>query len=210
MIGLWAKHIMKSIVFLYKSTLQREDLRKPNGERLMSDAAVHRVCNRLGQRLTFFTADNAGLKITSKYAKHLFNVSVKDKGTFTAGRVEILIVVYQFVLRDLIHDEVLHINENIDADAVSDPLYGLEHVVDPSTDMIRVVNSFADVFTLGRRYDTCADALPDLAEKIKFLQDTLLEVMPAKSGQDTIYNIVYSIQYCIQYDIQYYIQYCIL
>jgi hypothetical protein len=199
-IGLWAKHIMKSIVFLYKSTLQRDDLRKPSGERLISNAAVDRVCDRLGQRLTCFTADDAGLKITPKYAKHLFNVSVNDKGTFTAGRVEILIVAYQFVLRDLIYNEVLHINEKIDAAAEGDPLHGIDHVVDPSTDIIRVVNSFADVFTLGRRYDTCADTLPVLAEKIKLLQDTLLEVMPGKSGEDIIlcsilHNIV---QYCIQ------------
>ena len=112
-IGLWAKHIMKSIVFLYKSTLQRDDLRKPSGERLISNAAVDRVCDRLGQRLTCFTADDAGLKITPKYAKHLFNVSVNDKGTFTAGRVEILIVAYHFVLRDLIYNVVLHINEKL-------------------------------------------------------------------------------------------------
>ena len=177
---------MKSIVFLYKSTLQRDDLRKPSGERLISNAAVDRVCDRLGQRLTCFTADDAGLKITPKYAKHLFNMSVNDKGTFTAGRVEILIVAYQFVLRDLIFNEVRDINARIDAAAEGEPLHGLDHVVDPSTDMIRVVNSFADFFTLARRFDTCSLTLPVLAERVKSLQETLLEVMPDKSGQDTI------------------------
>jgi hypothetical protein len=190
---------MKSIVFLYKKTLQREDLKKANGERLISNATVDRVCRRLGQRLTLFTADNAGIKITPKYANHLFNVSVKDKGTFTAGRVEVLMVVYQFDLRDLIFNEVRDINARIDAAAEGEPLHGLDHVVDPCTDMISVVSSFADFFTLARRFDTCSLTLPVLAERVKSLQEILLEVMPDKSGQYTIlYNIVlYYIMYHI-------------
>ncbi len=52
-------------------------------------------------------------------------------------------VVYQFVLRDLIFNEVpaRDINARIDAVAEGEQLHGLDHVVDPQ---IRVVNSFAD------------------------------------------------------------------
>ena len=105
-IGLWAKHIMKAIVHLYRSVLQREDLvanpkrtslpsnaadpnepkrtrlssnaadpNEPRRTRLFSDAAVDRVMHRIGERLTCFTADDAGLRITTKYARHLYNVS---------------------------------------------------------------------------------------------------------------------------------------
>ena len=81
------------------------------------------------------------------------------------------------------------INARIDAAAEGEPLHGLDHVVDPSTDMIRVVNSFADFCTLARRFDTCSLTLHVLAERVKSLQEILLEVMPDKSGQDTIlYN----------------------
>jgi hypothetical protein len=83
-------------------------------------------------------------------------------------------------------------------------LRGLDHVVDPSTDKIRVVNSFADLFTLARRFDACSLTLPVLTERVKSLQVTLLEVMPSKSGQDIIlYNIMlyYIMQYIILYNV---------
>ena len=211
-IGLWAKHIMKAIVHLYISVLQREDLvtnpkrtrlssnaadpNEPKRTRLFSDAAVDRVMHRTGERLTCFTADDAGLRITPKYARHLYNVSVHDKGTFTAGRVENLMVVLQFVLRDLIFDEVRKINDLIDAAPRGDPLHGLEHVVDPSTDIIRVINTFVDFFTLARRYDTCVETLPVLAKRVRALQEILKEIMPTKSGDDIIlYNSIYHIIY---------------
>ena len=195
-IGLWAKHIMKAIVHLYRSVLQREDLVTPKRTRLFSDAAVDRIMHRLGERLTCCTADDAGIRITPKYARHLYNVSVHDKGTFTAGRVENLMVVLQFVLRDLIFDEVRKINDLIDAAPRGDPLHGLEHVVDPSTDIILVINTFVDFFTLARRYDTCVETLPVLAKRVRALQEILKEIMPTKSGDDIIlYNSIYHIIY---------------
>ena len=86
------------------------------------------------------------------------------------------------------------INARIDAAAEGEPLHGLDHVVDPSTDMIRVVNSFADFCTLARRFDTCSLTLHVLAERVKSLQETLLkpggDALKIRSG----YNII---QYCI-------------
>jgi hypothetical protein len=55
-------------------------------------------------------------------------------------------------------------------------------LIDPSSDIIRVINHFVEVFTMGRRYDTCAATLLVLAERIRALQEILLEVMPEKSG----------------------------
>ena len=45
-----------------------------------------------------------------------------DKGTFTAGRVENLMVSFQFVLRVLIFDKVRGIDGHIDAAAVGRPV----------------------------------------------------------------------------------------
>ena len=86
-IGLLAKHIMQSIIHHHRLTLQREYLVTPKGPRLFINAAVDRVCLRIGERLICFTSYNAGLRITSKYSRHLFNMGLYDKGTFTAGRV---------------------------------------------------------------------------------------------------------------------------
>lgn len=181
-IGLWSKHIHRSAIHLYRTTLQRSDLVKPDGRFIFSKAHVERVCKRIGDRLICFTADNAGLTLTPKYARHLYNVSVHDKGTFTAGRMEYLMVALPFALRDLIFKEVQEINAQIDEAPVGSLLHGLDPVIDPSSDIICVINHFVSVFTMGRRYDTCAATLPVLAERIRALQEILLEVMPEKSG----------------------------
>ncbi len=136
--------------------LQPADPNEPKRTRLFSDAAVDMVMHRIGERLICFTADDAGLRITPKYARHLYNVSVHDKGTFTAGRVENLMVVLQYVLRYLIFNEVRKINDLIDAAPRGDPLHGLEHVVHPSADIILVstlsliFSRWQDVMTLAK------------------------------------------------------------
>ena len=189
-IGIWGDHMMRSIVYLYKTTLQRSDFpRGGKGNHFIANKGIERIFRKMATRLTHFTSEVAGFTLTPKYAKHMYNVSVKGKGNFTAGRVEFLMVCLPFVLRDIAFHEVKKINSKIDAARPGTLWHGLAKVVDPWADAARACIAFLEFFTLARSYETCEIVLPELAGRIENLQKTLLDVFPGKSGE-TIINII--------------------
>ena len=64
------------------------------------------VFNRLCERLEHFHSSHAGFQLTSKYTAHFKHVFLKGKGTFTAGRMLLLMMALPFVLPSLLDPEL--------------------------------------------------------------------------------------------------------
>ena len=188
-IGIFGTHMTRSTVHLFKTTLQREDLpHNKSGNHFISNAALDRLFARLTQRLTYFTGENSGFQLTPKYANHFYNVCITGKGTFTAGRIENLMVAMMFALRDLAFHEVKLINDKIKDAPRGSPWYGLEMVVDPWAEAARAYIVFLEFYLPARGLQTCETALPEIAMRADNLARTLLEVFPEKSGITYIFT----------------------
>ena len=117
-IGFFGTHFVSSVLYTVESTL-RNDLYitglKQNGEKkyLISKSMIEDVWKRICIRLRSFISTYAGFQLTTKYAAHFWKVFLEGKGTFTAGRIELLMIALPFVLRDLIRPELVLIERAI-------------------------------------------------------------------------------------------------
>ena len=210
-IGIFGDHMMRSTVYRFKVALQRNDFpRNGHGHHFISTAAIERLFRRFSVRLTYFTSENSGFQLTAKYANHLCNVCLYGNGTFTAGRIEYLMVVMMFALRDLAFREVKFLNDKIAAARPGTPWYNLAKVVDPWAEVARAFIVFLEYFLPVRSLATCETAIPEIAKRGDILQRTLLEVFPEKSGAvmyiqqynnvlSCILNAYFSILCCIYF-----------
>ena len=71
-------------------------------------------------------------------------------GTFTAGRIEHLMVVMMFALRDLAFREVKFLNDKIAAARPGTPWYNLAKVVDPWAEAARAYIVFLEFYLPAR------------------------------------------------------------
>ena len=117
-IGFFGTHFVGSVLYTVQSTL-RNDLYitglNKKGERkyLVSMSMIEDVWKRICIRLRLFISTYAGFQLTAKYAAHFWKVFLEGKGTFTAGRMELLMIALPFVLRDLIRPELALIERAI-------------------------------------------------------------------------------------------------
>jgi hypothetical protein len=85
-------------------------------------------------------------------------VCLYGNGTFTAGRIEYLMVVMMFALRDLAFREVKFLNDKIAAARPGTPWYNLAKVVDPWAEVARAFIVFLEYFLPVRSLATCSDS----------------------------------------------------
>ena len=102
-----------------------------------SEANLEAVYNRLCEWLQHFHSSHAGFQLTPKYTAHFKNVFLRGKGTFTAGRMQLLKLALPFALRDLLGPEIALLRSELGKPATAS-------LVDPSTAMVQALNRFLE------------------------------------------------------------------
>jgi len=144
-----------------------------------SEAAVDEVFTRLLARLTQFESSSAGFQITAKYAAHFRRVYLEGHSSFTACRIELLLVALPFVLRDLLAPELAHLEQairnrlvkTVNGDTPPRP-------EDPCPDMIKALACFIDWYMLARKLWFPVDMAPELQRRATVMKRELKRVFP--------------------------------
>jgi hypothetical protein len=125
-------------------------------------------------------------QLTTKYAAHFWKVFLEGKGTFTAGRIELLMIALPFVLRDLIRPELVLIERAIaSGDIIRDVASGnrVPLPTDPCPGMIKALALFLDWYFLARQSLFPMAQVPELQRKYRAMKQAVKLVFPSKSGQ---------------------------
>jgi len=188
-IGFFGTHFVGAVLYTVESTL-RNDLYitglKQNGEKkyLISKSMIEDVWKRICIRLRSFISTYAGFQLTSKYAAHFWKVFLEGKGTFTAGRMELLMIALPFVLRDLIRPELTLIERAIaSGDIIRDAGNRVPVPADPCPGMIKALALFLDWYYLARQSLFPMAQVPELQRKYRAMKQAVKLVFPSKSGQ---------------------------
>jgi hypothetical protein len=156
-------------------------------EAVISDSVFQRLCCRL----TFYDSSFAGYQISAKFAAHLRHVYLEGKSTFTASRMEILIVSLIFALRDLIRPELEIINSAIRNGRIRTINGGLPAPpTDPCPEIIEAMALFLDWYTLARRLLIPVSMIPELQRRGLVMKEALKRVFPEKSGEKNAWNFI--------------------
>ena len=187
-LGLFGKHICNAIVHKISTTLRNDRLIKGltadgNPRYIISEAALENVYDRLCERLQQFHSSHAGFQLTSKYTAHFKNVFLNGKGTFTAGRMVMLMPAIIFVLRDLLTPEIQIIRRELTNHGNSDRAAALSNLKDPWKDMVEALSSFLDWYILARSMLFPLEDAPELQRRARFMKQELQRVFPEKSGE---------------------------
>jgi hypothetical protein len=191
-IGIFGNHLLKAINFKLSTTLRNENYIHPTQQRpLISESVVESVQERICTRLEHFESGSAGFEISAKYVAHLMHVYKEGKSTFTASRMEILIVSLIFVLHDLIGPELEVINRAI-VDGRVRMINGAppEPPTDPCPEIIRALALFLDWYILARRLWFPVDMIPELQRRCCVFKEAFKAVFPEKSGQLNAWNFI--------------------
>ena len=164
-IGLFGQHICNSIVHKINTTLRNDQLatvqHQDDGttkiKYVISEAALEAVYDRLCERLEHFQSSHAGFQLTSKYTAHFKHVFLHGKGTFTAVRMQFLMMALPFALRSLLTKEFALIRRELAGQDAK-----LRTLVDPCTDMVLALNRFLDWFSMARRLSFPVADAPEL------------------------------------------------
>ena len=116
-IGLFG-HLVKAVTYKVQNTLRDDSYvqgktREVDPKLFISMPTFDSVWTRLCRRLTHVCSNVSGLQLTPKYAAHVRHVFIVGKSTFTAGRLELLMMVLSFMLVDLIEPELRSIEHAI-------------------------------------------------------------------------------------------------
>jgi len=187
-LGLFGKHICNAIVHKISTTLRNDRLIKGltedgNPRYIISEAALENVYDRLCERLQQFHSSHAGFQLTSKYTAHFKNVFLNGKGTFTAGRMVMLMPAIIFVLRDLLTPEIQIIRRELTNQGKSDRAAALSNLKDPWKDIVEALSSFLDWFIMARGMLFPLEDAPELQKRARFMKQELQRVFPEKSGE---------------------------
>ena len=148
------------------------------------------VWKRACARLESFDSDFAGVQFTSKYAAHFWKVFVEGKGTFTAGRMELLMIALPSVLRDLIAPEIKLIQRAIDSGDIIRDATGqkVQPPANPCPGIIKALVHLLDWYYLARQSLFPIGMTPELQRRYRVMKQTLKSVFPNKSGQKKGWN----------------------
>jgi hypothetical protein len=133
-----------------------------------SEAAQDDVFTCLLTRLTQFESPSAGFQFTAKYAAHFRPkmycvLYLEDHSSFTACRIELLLVAPPFVLRDLLAPELALLEQAICNGRVTTlDSETPELPEDPCPDMIKALACFIDWYMPARKLWFPVDMAPEL------------------------------------------------
>ena len=148
---------------------------------IISEAALENVYDRHCERLQHFHSSHAGFQLTSKYTAHFKRVFLTGTGTFTAGRMVLLIPAIIFVLRDLLKPEIEIISRELPN--VAGRARILSDLKDPWKDMVEALSSFLDWFIKARSMLFPMDDAPELQKLARSMKRLLQLHFPEKSGE---------------------------
>ena len=194
-LGLFGNHIVKSVIHKIETTLRNDSYitgydREGRPKYVISKAALDAVHKRMCERLEHFNSSESGFQLTSKYTAHVRHVFIHGKSTFTAGRLEFLMMALPFVLRDLIDQELEVINQAlrdgkvVDCDDGEQP----EPPNDPCPDMINAFALFLDWYLLARMLLFVMSMAAELQRRCTAMKEALKIVFPDKSGQQAAWG----------------------
>jgi len=193
-IGLFGHHIVPSIIYKIRNVLRSELYVKgktPEGKPryLISEAMVDEGITRLCRRLQHYDSSFAGFQLTSKYAAHFKRVFVEGKSTFTASRIEMLMIALPSAMRDLIAQEIEFIKQAIRNRQV-DPVDGRmpEPPEDPCPEIINCLACFLDWYMMARLLIFPMEETPELQRRAFVMKGELQRVFPEKTGEVAMWN----------------------
>ena len=186
-IGLFGNHIVKAVVNKIKATLRNDSYTKGKfgdgrTKYFFSEAAQEEVFTRMLGRLTRFESPAAGFQITAKYAAHVRRVFLEDHSSFTACRIELLMIALPFVLRDLLAPEIALLAHEISNGRVK-TVDGEtpELPEDPCQDMIKALACFLDWYMLARKLNFPVGMAPELQRRAFVMKRELQRVFTEKN-----------------------------
>ena len=193
-IGLFG-HVVKAVIYKVETTLRDDPYIKGKTAEgqpkyLIGMPTIDGVWARLCRRLTHVRSDISGYQLTPKYAAHVRHVFLDGKSAFTAGRMELLMMILPFVLVDLIDPELRFVEQAIREGKVDTNAMGNRPAApkDPCPDMVRALACFLDWYMQARLLLFPVDMAPELQRRAQVMKETLQEVFPEKSGQTAAWN----------------------
>ena len=189
-LGLFGYHIIRAIIYSLESVISRLEFCSSHGQRPapVPQAAVKNVLKRLAQRLASVRADESCLTLTAEFAEHFLKVYVEGKSSFTGPRMNNLMLVLPYLIRDIAGPEISRINSAIRSAAPGDPLHELEEVEDPCPAIVECLLTFLSWYLLIRRREVSADDVADMLVRGREMMESLKETFPDKSGEAQAWN----------------------
>ena len=162
---------------------------------IISEAALEAVYDRLCKRLEHFQLSYAGFQLTSKYTAHFRHVFIhgKPEGTFTAVRMQFLMMALPFALCCLFTKEFALIRRELAGQKAKlrtllDPCYRPAWIhVQTLGSMCRIhvqaLNRFLNWFSKSRRMSFPVADATELQNRSCIMKSRLQRISPEKSGQ---------------------------
>ena len=143
------------------------------------------VLARLARRLSAINADESCITITPEFSEHFLKVYEAGKSSFTGSRMNSIMLVLPYILRDLVAQERRKINAAINSAYVGDPLYGHPLVEDPCEPCIEALLVFMHWYLLIRNRELTVTELVECHRRGKNMREKLKETFPKKSGEES-------------------------
>ena len=105
----------------------------------------------------------------------------RGKGTFTAGRMQLLVPALPFALRDLLGQEIALLRRELGKPATAS-------LVGPSTHMVQALNRFLDWFVMARQIMITVADVPKLQRRALAIREELQRLFPEKPGEKSTKN----------------------
>ena len=193
-IGLVGHHIVPSIIYKIRKLLRNDLYTKGltaegNPRYLISEAMLDEVFTRLCRRLQEYQSSYAGFQLTPKYTAHFKRVFLEGKSTFTASRLELLMIALPSVLRDLIPQEIEFIKlaiKNKQVDVVDGRMP--EPPEDPCPEIVNCLACFLDWYMMARLLLFPMEETPELQRRAFVMKGELQRVFPDKTGEVAKWN----------------------
>jgi len=141
------------------------------------------VLARLARRLSEIKADESCITITPEFSEHFLKVFEAGKSSFTGSRMNNIMLVLPYILRDLVAPERRKINAAINSAQDGDPLYRFPLVEDPCESCIEALLVFMRWYNLIRKRELCVDELAECHRQGREMREKLKETFPEKSGE---------------------------
>ena len=184
-LGLFGKHMVKSIIYLIETTILRPEFTTAHEGRQapVPEAAMKRVLRRLAAFLSQVKADESCLTLAPEFAEHFLKVYEKGTSSFTGPRMNNLMLALPYVIRDIAGPERALINAAIKNAEPGDPLYNMPMVEDPCVQIVETLIVFMEWYLLIRRRELSSVDIVDLLERGRAMMESLKATFPQKSGE---------------------------
>ena len=189
-LGLFGYHIIRAIIFLIESVILRPEFCSAHGGRPapVPKTAVDNVLKRLATRLASVRAEESCLTLTPEFAEHFLKVYAEGRSSFTGARMNNLMLVLPYIIRDIAGPERALINAAIRAAAPGDPLHGMESVEDPCVAIVNCLLTFMSWYLLIRRRELSVDDVAETLDRGRGMMESLKATFPEKSGEIQAWN----------------------